>query len=151
MMADVDALAYRFGSFIATHCGISNLLYKRDRGFIPLVYEWFNLFSNATSRLTPPNSIYPTSPILTSTFLISNIDVDFSKGEDVKSCMISSIPIMFHTSKKLSSSILNDTSEESEMKIISDTNYLLSEWWVIDDSFGSSKYESNESPSITSR
>ena len=80
VMVDVDALTRHFGSLIVTHCNISSLLHKRNRRFRPLAYERSTFIFNSTSRLTPPNNIYPTSPILTSTFLTSNLMLIRQRG-----------------------------------------------------------------------
>lgn len=151
MMADVDALTRRFGHLLATHYCISSLLHERNRKFRPEVFERSMFHSNTKSKMTQPKHTCPTLPALTSTFLKSAVCMTSSNNADSNDVILSSSPILFHTSDDMPNAALNNQTIEPGMKIMSDINYLFSEWCIIDDMFGSPQYSSNSHTPISSR
>ena len=137
MMADVDALTRRFGPLIATHCCIAGILHKTDITARPLAYESASFHDSPTARLTPPSTLHVTAPTLTSTYLTSTHCCNTPPIALQPSLTISSSPILFVAASKIYVPRSPSDGAATKMKISTVASSLQSEWWCIDDYFGS--------------
>ena len=79
-MVSVDVLTRRFERLIETHCTIAKTIHDHDVAMQPLAYEVITFYDSATSKLTPPLMIIPSTPILSSTF-ITNVTMHEDIGQ----------------------------------------------------------------------
>ena len=149
MMADVDALTRRFGPLIASHCYIAKLLHRRDVTQRSLAYEASYFHSSATAKLVPPNTALPATPIVSSTYLESVVNIDTTNDIKTNVQILSSIPVMFITASSVEN--IGILSDGAEMKITAVAKSYVSKWWCINDHFGTLLQWSNLNVHKTSR
>ena len=140
MMADVDALTRRFVPIIATHCLVADILHKRDDELRPLDYQSCTCHNCATFRFIYPNMVLPILPIL---FFDDNNSAPFVVNIPVYQApipTISSCPIIFLVSHGIAPTVAAHSSRMAEVKFSTVAKSLFSEWWCLDDYFGSPFY-----------
>ena len=135
MMVDVDSLMHRFDKLITTHCCIAHILSKRDKKLGPNAYIKSTFHLSATAKLETPTEPYKSPPILSSSCFMDIVQCTPIIEVHNPLTIISPCPVLFIVPSK--DTRINENPNDTEMKIIAVAKILFSEWWCINDYFGS--------------